>query len=68
MRMLNHQGNRHIRQGLPARTETPVRYRPYSSRNLIKKAGEIQDRLTAELENRVIHEGNNPEKYSPLEF
>lgn len=68
MRILSHQAHRHVQNGLPARTENSVRYRPHTSRKLLKQAGEIQDRLTAELENRVMNEANHPEKFSPLEF
>lgn len=68
MRMLSHQMYRHTHQDWPGREETATRYRTYSSRRLLKQAGEIQARLTAELENQVIHEATNPEKYSPMEF
>jgi hypothetical protein len=68
LKILSHQVHRRAHQGLPARTETVTQHRRNSSKWLLKQAGEIQDRLTAELENQVINEATRPEKYSPMEF
>lgn len=54
MRILSHQVHKHTNQGLPTKTENNVSYQSNSYKELLEKqAAEIQDTLTAKLEEEV---------------